>query len=131
MGLDPQRQRTTAYSAAQWGQVDVEVVNTGKTPALDAGIALAGIGETEKSIIMKPAAENFRKAIAPGASTPDFYYIGLPPNTASRIYIRFIIEYRDIFQTPRDAPHTTEFCGYYPATRPPFFFNCPHGGNMK
>jgi hypothetical protein len=42
-----------------------------------------------------------------------------------------VIEYRDIFQKASDRPHSTSFCGYYPTTQPPFFFNSSGCGTMN
>jgi hypothetical protein len=51
----------------------------------------------------------------------------------TKLFLRFVVTYRDILQKPADPPHVTTFCGFYPpddsADDRTTFMSCPHGGN--
>jgi hypothetical protein len=73
---------------------------------------------------LAPLTKIQRTVESPG-SMDDTLFVGIPRTPeGDKVYIRFLIEYWDIFQKPIDTPHRTMFCGYYPTTQPPFFFNC-------
>ena len=113
---------TTPYSLTGKGRITVAIANSGKTPALYVDMTRAGFGQSpnpEYSSTILAAS----MTIAPG-SGDDEMFIDVPPaDPDKKVYLRFAIEYRDIFQQTTDKPHETVFCGYYPTTQPPFFFN--------
>jgi hypothetical protein len=122
---------TVPYSTESAGQITVALANSGKTPALDAGITKDSFGDFDNPILSSPGAID-RMTVAP-ATTSDTLFLSVPPtNQKSKVYIRFVIEYWDIFQKRGiDPPHATVFCGYYPTTQPPFFFNTSGCGAMN
>jgi hypothetical protein len=113
---------TTPYSLTGKGRITVAIANSGKTPALYVDMTRAGFGPSPNpdysSTILAAS-----MTIAPGSSD-DEMFIDVPPADPDKtVYLRFVIEYWDIFQQATDKPHETVFCGYYPTTQPPFFFN--------
>lgn len=118
------------YSINNPGDVVVELANTGKTPALNAAIT-GGNFSFLPNFGLEPLKEIKRMVIAPNSNTDEMFLPIPPMNATTKIYVRFKIEYRDVFQKPTDEPHSTTFCGYYPSTKPPFFFNCDGGGTMN
>jgi hypothetical protein len=111
------------YSLTTKGQIAVAIANSGKTPALDVGISEMAFGYSDNTTLA-PQKTILRMTVAPNASD-DTMFVGAPEgNPTAKVYLRFVIEYWDIFQKRGiDPPHTTMFCGYYPTTQSPFFFN--------
>jgi len=123
---------TTPYSPTKSGEVTVWLANSGKTPAIATGIKEASWGSTKNSSFM-PILGNTPIAIAPG-STDNELYINIPAgDTNLTFYLRFTIEYRDIFQDRSQKPHIATFCGYYPNPRSPNLenFAAPGCGEMN
>jgi hypothetical protein len=119
---------TTQYTAKTAGEATVMIANTERTPALNVAIVKSGFSLDREPELL-PASPMIQMVEAPG-STEDTIFIGIPPTPeGTRIYIKFVIEYWDVFQKLTDPPHTTTFCGFYPTTRPPFFFNCPNSAS--
>jgi hypothetical protein len=114
---------TAPYSAIQPGEITVEIANSGKTPGLDTSIAEGGM----TSYPYPPLGKNkkLQRIVEPPGSNGDTMYIQIPATSANKIYLRFAIQYWDVFQKSSDPPHKTTFCGFYPTSRPPNFFNCP------
>jgi hypothetical protein len=121
---------STPYFLNRDGQITITLANSGKTPALEVGIAKASFGPVLNALLARPH-EVGRMTIAPGSAT-DTMFISVPPeDPRTKVYLRIIIEYWDIFQKRTDPPRSTAFCGYYPTTQPPFFFNSNSCGTMK
>lgn len=119
---------TKPYSLDSNGEITIALANTGKTPALRTRITRAGFAATE-NVPMKPTRQTGWTTQAPG-STLNTMTFGLPPVSANAvIFIRFEVSYRVVFQKKDDPPHVTAFCGFYPTSTPPLFYDCPHGGS--
>ncbi|WP_353072605.1 hypothetical protein [Tunturiibacter gelidiferens] len=115
---------TTAYSENVPGEATVAIANTGKTPALNVGISIGNVSVGATSPDLRIVKGN--RTVQPPGDNGNALFLSIPPTPSGRkIYLRFAIDYWDVFQKPTDRPHTTSFCGYYPSTQPPFFFNCP------
>jgi hypothetical protein len=120
---------TAPYSLTTKGGITVTLANTGKTPALDVGITQGGMDKSDnpKMDILIPR----RMVIAPGSNDDTIFIEVLPRDPKISLYVRFVIQYWDVFQNRGiDPPHSTTFCGYYPTTQPPFFFNSSGCGTM-
>lgn len=121
---------TTPYSLTAKGRITVAIANSGRTPALYVDMTKVGFGplpNPESSSTILGAS----MTIAPGSSDDEMFIDVPPANPDKMVYLRFVIEYRDIFQQPTDKPHETVFCGYYPTTQPSFFFNTTGCGTMN
>ncbi|HTX35462.1 MAG TPA: hypothetical protein VME43_10580 [Bryobacteraceae bacterium] len=113
-------------------EIAVGLFNTGHTPALDVAITGSGLSSDPKTVPSLLPQESPRIVVAPG-SDRDVIYMNAPLTAAQAdaiksgsfpIYVHILIEYSDIFR----KRHRSEFCGYYPTPKPPYFFNCPAGG---
>lgn len=115
--------------------IAVNVINSGKTPALGVHLADISAGNTETAAMVSGASHE-NGAVTPGTNT--VFYVDLAPSDGmikllkaheAKIYVRGTIEYLDIF----GDTHPTTFCAYYPPpANVPNFFNCTDGGsNMK
>jgi hypothetical protein len=112
----------------------INLVNTGKTPALDVRFVELRSGNNEATID-ELAPPRDRGVVAPGNNIKVFgrsNRLDQPTTKAIqdgtiRLYISGTIEYWDIFKT---KPRHTRFCVYYPTSAPPNFFNCTDGNTM-
>jgi hypothetical protein len=111
------------------------VLNTGKTPAIDAEVAKITMAVNDKNPKAVTTSGNGRSVIAPSgdetfyvtANAPDDVMTALQGKKA-RAHLRCVIAYRDIFKRRRE----TDFCVYYPTSEDtPNWFNCPDGNSMK
>lgn len=111
-----------SYSLTENGSIVIDIHNTGKTPALDVGVAEVGFGQKENPRLDRVKSVE-RMTESPGSENDALFADFPAADPSSKIYIRFVIEYWDVFQKRGDPPHITSFCGYYPTKRPPYFFN--------
>jgi hypothetical protein len=115
-------------------KVDIEInsVNSGKTPALDVRMTSLSMGINK----VQPATTSSPDSgvVAPGNNQMLFGSAELSDTGINfllaakvKLYVRGRIEYKDIF----GASHTTTFCAYYPTGKTlPNFFNCTTGNHM-
>jgi hypothetical protein len=116
--------------------ISINTFNTGKSPALDAGLVETSIGDSE---IPKPeekkAPSNDRSSVAPNndevfyasATVDPQVIVGLQKKII-RFYVRGRLVYKDIF----DKQHETRFCMYYPTGWDTLnLFNCSAGNFMN
>lgn len=90
------------------GSIQVDIVNSGKTPALHAEIISMGVGITRQTIKMGPPPSPQIMDIPPSGGGYSMF-LGIPKGTPTEIYLRFVISYRDVFQSTE--LHKTTFCG--------------------
>jgi hypothetical protein len=110
------------YSLSQTGSITIDIKNSGKTPALDVGVIKVGFGY-EENPPLKVVNKLYRLTEGPNSEN-DALFASVPQSDTSRtIYVRFVIQYWDVFQKRGEPPRMTIFCGYYPSPKPPFFFN--------
>lgn len=111
-------------------QVELELKNTGSTPALDVAVTMMGLGANPAEPPGLSAQSNPRRTVISAGAADDAMFVDVPADVGKLFVLHGIIEYRDIFREP-EAIHRTEFCAYYPTPRPPFMFNCPTGNEMN
>ena len=124
---------TRPYSVDSKGMVLVSLANTGKTPALHMKVEKAAFSDKEDAVDLVPTAS--AETVAPPNSTqntiPLAIHLGIPGDT--KLFIKFVLTYRDVLQKPSDPPHMTTFCGFYPpddaAEDRTTLMACLHGGN--
>ena len=117
---------TAKYSRTEEGQITINVVNTGKTPAKRAGIVAVAMGDNENPKWGKVADPILRMVVAPNVTDDDFYITVPYSDPSATLHLKFVLEYWDVFDNRR-----TTFCGHYPSKVPPFFWNCPQGNDME
>jgi hypothetical protein len=121
------------YSLTSKGFVKITVANTGKTPALKVKIESAGFSDKENGVILVPTVA--AESVAPPGSKENTVALAIGPGipTDTKLFIRFILTYRDVLQQPREPSRVTTFCGFYPpddsAEDRTTLMACPNGGN--
>lgn len=127
-------QLTKPFSTTEHAQISIDIGNSGKTPALNAGVVCVGFDLTVPPC--KPLSQPliFKFVVAPGGQTIQF--ASLDPQSQALLdalksktklfYFRFQITYYDIYRNERH----TMFCGTYPGEKDPYFTNCTDGGTM-
>ncbi len=123
---------TKPFSKTESAEMTVNFTNTGKTPALNCGVTKKAVSFSADKLQFMPVPKPFKSVVAPGSEDATFLNVPPVPEIADAIaqhsvtvYLGIVIEYDDIF----GKHHSTKFCGFYPTMRPPFFFNCEHGGS--
>lgn len=115
--------------------MNINVINTGKTPAREVKLLECGTGDTEAATLEWKCPLDDEGIVAPGgqwffASSSDpvsQLYVDRLTAGVQRTYYRGVIQYKDIF----DKIHSTRFCAYYAGSSATNFLACPHGNDMN
>jgi hypothetical protein len=128
-----------AVSEGQAASVEVQVENSGRTPAINITIQ-SKLDYRDSAIPEKPdygrsAGNNSIATLLPGASAPVIIFgergllsteVQAFKDLKSKFYAYGLIQYEDVF----GARHTTRFCGWYNIAKKSFTF-CDSHNEMK